>query len=119
MRPDVATFEMKLAKTGGRPGTAGPSCLADLKIGMNSVNRSGIQQNTTCFFDKQYPKVKPVPKVDKNVNVPVLCKGHNGVRKPHKDQNNPYTQRKNYNYFKICFCINQTTYNKYKLISKF
>ena len=35
-RPDVATLEMKLAKSEGRPGTAGPpKGLADLKLGMN------------------------------------------------------------------------------------
>lgn len=50
-KPDVATLEMKLNQSANfRPSTATggkPRSLADLKLGMNSVNKSGIQQNTT------------------------------------------------------------------------
>jgi len=71
--------------------------MADLKLGMNSVHRSGIQQNTTCMFDTQFEKVEK-PKEDTNSKLhdkfQVACKTHHGHRKPLIDQNNPYVERR-------------------------
>mmetsp|Transcript_18277 Transcript_18277/g.16163 ORF Transcript_18277/g.16163 Transcript_18277/m.16163 type:complete len:124 (-) Transcript_18277:479-850(-) len=81
---------MKLTDSFTRPGTSGESQgLADLKLGMNSINRTGIQQNTSSLFAKQFPKrvkAKEEPVVDKRVS----CRGHCGYRKKTRDQRNPY-----------------------------
>lgn len=84
---------MKLSSS--RPGTAGPKNLADLKIGMNRLNRSGVQQNTACLFQSYIPE--DIEKEDtpiKEVDNRIPCKSHCGYKKPLRDQQNPYILRK-------------------------
>ena len=86
---------MKLTNSYSRPGTSGQfQGLADLKLGMNCINRTGVQQNTTCMFDTQFPE-KPEPKEEiKEIDTRVPCVVHRGYRKPTLDQRNPYILRK-------------------------
>lgn len=93
---------MKLASN-KRPDFNNPTSLADLKLGMNSVNKSGVQQNTTCLFARCEfePDNKNSSKDQENVDHRVECKGHCGYRKPVINQKNPYIERKcsKLNYF--------------------
>lgn len=70
---------------------------------MNSVNKSGIQQNTTWLFDRQPFEVQPQQQVEKDDGRKKLipCKTHWGYRKPEIDQKNPYIERK-FLSLKIC-----------------
>ena len=81
---------MKLAQ-GDSLNPDAPKGVADLKYGMSSVNRTGIQQNTHSLFDEQpfedIKKKKPEPKVeptDESVR----------YRKALTDQRNPYKKSK-------------------------
>ncbi|CAI2372306.1 unnamed protein product [Moneuplotes crassus] len=86
-RPDVATLDMKLNRSYSASSGA-PRSMADLKLGMNCINRSGVQQNTTSMFHLQFKKKKEeVPEVEDD-RVP--CEVHRGFRKPILDQRNPY-----------------------------
>lgn len=92
-KPDVATLEMKLTDNFKRPGTAqgGPRSLADLKLGMNSITRTGIQQNTSCLFNRELA-VPPSSSIQPKSTPAALpqCTSHPGHKKPLTDQNNPY-----------------------------
>lgn len=91
---------MKLSQpTNFRPSTASggkPRSLADLKLGMNSVNKSGVQHNTTCMFDRQPLEEQHQQQEEKDDGRKKLipCKTHCGYRKPEIDQKNPYIERK-------------------------
>lgn len=92
----TATLEMKLAKKGPLNPNQ-PKDVADLKFGMSSVNKSGVQQNTTCLFDViefEKPKIKKLEVAFDSEAHLTKCKGHCGHRKPHIDQKNPYIQCK-------------------------
>ena len=63
---------MKLTSSYSQSGNSAPQGLADLKLGMNHVNKSGIQENTTCLFQSFIPedseKVEnPVQAVDHRI----------------------------------------------------
>lgn len=101
---------MKLKKSAQqRPNSAHPPGkirgMEDLKIGMNSVNKSGIQQNTTCMFDYQIVYDSENSKIlDDPIEVRQPCKKHWGYMKAELDQRNPYKYCKNFtlNYIVKC-----------------
>ena len=87
---------MKLTNSYSRPGTSGKSQgMADLKLGMNWINnRTGIQQNTTWFFDTEYPEESEPKEEVKKIDTREPCLDHIGFRKKPLDQRNPYILRK-------------------------
>ena len=92
----TATLEMKLAQSSPLNPDA-PKTVADLKYGMSSINKTGIQQNTTCFFDCQEVEIKKPKKDEELADVTSLaehCKDHCGVKKVRVDQFNPYLKCK-------------------------
>ena len=93
---------MKLKKSAEqRPSSAHPPGqirgMEDLKFGMNSLNKSGIQQNTTCMFDYQIIENNENSKlIEEPAEILQPCKKHWGYMKPMLDQKNPYKYCKSY-----------------------
>ena len=91
-KQDVMTLEMKLKQSvQQRPNSAytGGKRKEELKFGMNSINLSGVQQNTSCMFDYQLIEDEE-PKVEEPIETLIPCRNHSGYMKPDLDQKNPY-----------------------------
>ena len=90
-----SSLDMKLSRTDAINQKA-PKSVADLKYGMTSVSRAGVQQNTSSIYDfqetKKSKKKEQEPENDKNADAGQSKT--NWYRKPKLDQRNPYIQCK-------------------------
>ena len=90
-----STYVMGLSRS-GKINHKAPKSAADMKYGMGSVSRAGVQQNTSSIYDFQEivksKKKEQKPENDKNADAGQSKT--NWYRKPKLDQRNPYIQCK-------------------------
>ena len=96
-----SSLDMKLSRTDAINQKA-PKSVADLKYGMTSVSRAGVQQNTSSIYDFQMiaksKKKEQEPETDQNAGLEP-CRTHCGYKKAKLNQRNPYIQCKHISNF--------------------